>query len=686
MSEDINIQKLSYLTCPVHQKRVQFLCAVEKCGKSLICGECLVTDKFHVNEHLDGFCSTDDYKSKIIFGVFQKFEECITKLENQETTIANNIAEISEDFTQQINQIQTRVFAVLADHFSALKERIRGLVELKFANYLSSLGEMKEEVRLTREHSHEFLAKLKSVLDQDKVVLPDIETQIRLFNNKKYFDRALVGRIDTLLTYLAEQARVTPNLEVTKSVFKLEDSKLAAVGNGIVVAVKKALEKGLESQEILEGLQAKPVFAVSRVREQFLRLNDNADFQRLSKLSRINSFELSPHSSVKLNCMVMVDQKYLLTCFNDRVYKVWWINPQRFNSGLKNAIKVETPFVPIYSSEPELHAHFISAAEYIPLSDNRYRLVTADKSGQVRVVDFEFLADKVTSRTFLKGFSGSENKVTELLHISNADILAVGDRQFGVSFFCTKTWTLKTRVEAPESGKLVGLTFANLFSYLSGINERGTLFSWRMEFADTASTQQIKNNAMFEGNSLELRRASNHLKLVFNKGPFNAKLFNVFSTNHKGDNLVFVSDGAVFRVITLYNGETVTSIDGTHYKGISNLFFVVNASTESQLFRLLNIIENEYLHKTSKEVQDNRDQMQAHYKDLLNCYKLVTVSNREFVRLWAIQNLEPRLLDQDEHPGGSYGKFLFKFQNKRGENFLVTAGKNSNKVIIYQLM
>lgn len=685
MSQDINIQKLSYLTCQTHKKRVQFICTVEKCQKSLICGDCLVLDKFHVGEHLDGFCSTDDYKTKIIFGIFQKFEESATKLANQETIIRNNVVEIAENFGQQVNALQAKVFALLADHFKSLKDRIRGLVEQKFENYLKSMRELSEEIRATRENSHEFLEGLKGYLNQENMSMPDIENQIRLFNNKKYFDRALIGRIDTLLNYLAEQAKITPNLEVTKTVFKLDDARFQAIGQELVGVVKGALKKGLESHELIDDLQAKPVYQISRIRDDFLSLNDNSEFQRVAKLNRVNLFEMSPHSSIKLNCMLVVDEKFLVTCFNERQYKVWWINPAKFNSGLRNAIKLENPFVLISESDPEWHRNFVTAAEYLHLNDNHYRIVTGDKDGCLQVTEYEFLNDKVTSRSPIKNFRAAEHKVTELKYLPNCELLAVGDSRFVVSFYNAKNWSLKTLVEAPEPSKMIACAFVNLSTYLCGMSDRGTLFSWRMEYADSAVTAQTRNNTMFEGNALELRRCSNHLKLVFEKGPYNSKLFNLFSTNHKGDNLVFASDGASFRVISMYNGETVAVIDGAHYKGISSLFFVVNTSTESQIYRLLNIIENDYLHKTPAEIQESHDQLQTHYRDLLNCYKMITVSNKEFIRLWAIQGLEPRLLDQDQHPGGAAGKFLFKYQNRKGENFLMTSGRNSNKIIIYQI-
>ena len=219
MSEEINFQKLSCLTCKTHKKRVQFIFTVEKCEKSLTCGDCLVLDKYHVNDHLDGFCSTDDYKGKIIFGIFQKFEESYVKLTNQEDLIKNNVQDIIEDFNQKVNKMQARIFTILNEHFSLLKLKIKSLVEMKFENYLKSLNDLPVEIKITRKNSDEFLDNLKKCLSQESMFIPDIEAQIRLFNNKKYYDGALIGRIDTLLNYLGEQANVTSNLEIIKSFF-----------------------------------------------------------------------------------------------------------------------------------------------------------------------------------------------------------------------------------------------------------------------------------------------------------------------------------------------------------------------------------------------------------------------------------------------------------------------------------
>lgn len=683
--QDINIQKIAYLTCHTHKKRIQFICAVEKCEKSLICADCLVLDKFHINDHLDGFCSTDDYQSKIIFSNFQKFEEGQSKLKNQEDVIRNIICEISQGFDKQINSIQAKVFATLAEYFSTMKEKIKSLIERKFDNYLKSLQDLGEEIRITKNNSEEFLEKLKKILNQESMSVPDIETQIRLFNNKKYYDRALIGRIDTLVAYLNEQANASNTMHIAKSFLNLDDNKLQIVGNDSVSIIKNALKKTFESQNTLENLAAKPIFAISRIKDNFLTLDRNAEFEGTKKLEKISSFEMSEHSSTKLNSVLIIDERYLLTCANERKYKIWSINPSRLNSGLKNAIKAETPFSLIAESESEWHSNFINASDYFILNEETYRIITGDKNGFLSVSDFEFSQDKLLKKKLVSHFQANENKIVNIQNMPNSDSIAIGDNKFIITFWSTKDWKLKFTVRAPDSIKLMNFCFVNLFSYICGINNKGTLFSWKLEYSDTVSTNFVRTNILFEANSLDFRRCNNHLKLVFEKGPFSSKSFNIFATNFKGDNMVFVSDGASLKIITLYNGETITTIEGSHYQGISNLFFVLNLSTESQIYRLLNSIENEYLHKNQKEIAENKTILFSHYRELLNCFKLITVSDKDSIKFWSIRNFEPQLLDQDSHSGGSYGKFLFKYQNKKKENFLITSGKNSNKITIYQI-
>lgn len=158
--------------------------------------------------------------------------------------------------------------------------------------------------------------------------------------------------------------------------------------------------------------------------------------------------------------------------------------------------------------------------------------------------------------------------------------------------------------------------------------------------------------------------------------------FKVFSTNYRGDHLIFVSDGYRLKILNSFNGDLLTEIDGAHYRGISSIYFVVNSSTEGQVYRVLNFIENELNGR-----QEPKPETLSHYfRILLNCFKLITISNKEFIRLWEFKDLKAKLLHQSNHPGGSLsGKSVFHYSNEQQKNFLFTAGKNSNKMILYKL-
>lgn len=130
-----------------------------------------------------------------------------------------------------------------------------------------------------------------------------------------------------------------------------------------------------------------------------------------------------------------------------------------------------------------------------------------------------------------------------------------------------------------------------------------------------------------------------------------------------------------------FNGDLLTEIDGAHYKGISAIYFIINSSTEGQVYRVLNFIENEIHHK-----EPNIKTLTHYFRVLLNCFKLITISNKEFVRLWKFNNLQAKLLHQSNHPGGSLaGKSVFHYGKQGEQNYLLTSGKNSNKMIIYKL-
>lgn len=188
-------------------------------------------------------------------------------------------------------------------------------------------------------------------------------------------------------------------------------------------------------------------------------------------------------------------------------------------------------------------------------------------------------------------------------------------------------------------------------------------------------------NALYGERPTSIATIDSHIKLVFDTDENKKNNFKVFSTNYRGDHLIYVSDGFRLKILNMFNGDLLTEIDGAHYKGISAIYFIINSSTEGQVYRVLNFIENE-LH--SKE--PNPETLKHYFRVLLNCIKLITISNKEFIRLWKFHNLQAKLLHQSNHPGGSLaGKSVFHYGKRKKQDFLLTAGKNSNKLIVYKL-
>lgn len=205
-------------------------------------------------------------------------------------------------------------------------------------------------------------------------------------------------------------------------------------------------------------------------------------------------------------------------------------------------------------------------------------------------------------------------------------------------------------------------------------------FNWR-SYQTGKKTKKTGINALYGEKPHEILDVESHLKLVFSTDENKKNNFKVFSTNYSGDYLIFASDGYRLKVLNSFNGDLLTEIDGAHYKGISAIYFVVNSSTEGQVYRILNFIENEIHSKEPKS------ETLAHYfRVLLNCFKLITISNKEFVRLWKFHDFQAKLMHQSNHPGGSLaGKSVFHYAGLNQKNFLLTAGKNSNKLIVYRL-
>jgi hypothetical protein len=150
MDKMIDFQRLSYLSCNVHSKRIQFFCTAEKCEKILICGECLIEEKEHVRHHLDGFCSVEDYKNKIITNLFKKFDEALLKVENKRDILLNDIEEVSSYFDHEVYKLETQTISLIKNYFQKLKQKLKSLVENKYSNFTKTLNDLHMEIELTR--------------------------------------------------------------------------------------------------------------------------------------------------------------------------------------------------------------------------------------------------------------------------------------------------------------------------------------------------------------------------------------------------------------------------------------------------------------------------------------------------------------------------------------------------------
>ena len=150
MQDSIDFQRLSILSCAQHSKRIQFFCTAEKCEKILICGECLIADKDHVKQHLDGFCSVEDYKNKIITSLFNKFGEAVLKVENKRDSIQNDIQEVNSYFSEEINKAEKETIKLVQKYFSNLKIKMSNEVNKKYQNFLDSLDDLYHELLITK--------------------------------------------------------------------------------------------------------------------------------------------------------------------------------------------------------------------------------------------------------------------------------------------------------------------------------------------------------------------------------------------------------------------------------------------------------------------------------------------------------------------------------------------------------
>ena len=680
MDSDLSYQKLANLTCSIHNKRIQLFCTADSCEKTFICADCLVIDKAHVAIHLDGFCSTEDYRNKVVTNLFQRFTEALSKVTNLQGEINNSVEELATSLQKEVSMVQDRTVGMIVDFFDSLKVKMSGLARQKYHNFEKSLEELRAELEKTRENSIEFLENLRQVLSENSSN-NQIAEQIRFFNDKRHFDRSLLGRVENITNFINENAKINQTRNSAQHIFKINGVAFEALSNEIATKTKEFLDNAMEDNNLIKDIIAKPPFSINRLSLSYLTIPEISKFNDVQHLERLNAFDMTSHPSVRILATLLVENKYIFLGSSDQKYRGYFINSAKMSKNLKSMIKGESPFTCIIETEQGFHSGYVTALESVKVAPGIFIIVSGDATGACKVMEYELNNDRLIRQKHIITLQPMEFKVIQISYLPNIDYISVGDAKSTIGFWDIEDWKLKDVVRTEEETNMVNYAFASNFSYLCLITDEGDLTIWKIKYTQRKEGGQNKLHTLFDTQNVEIASIQKHISLIFSQDKINRKTFNIFTTNYRGDHMLFISDGFCIKVVSAHDGWTVSQVDGAHYKGISSMFFIVNTSTEGQIYSNLNMIDNGLLSGPNTSSQD----VGEFFGNLLDCYKLVTLSSKEHIRLWKFKDFEAKLLDQDIHPGGGVGRLIFNFQNNKGDNFLITSGNTSNKIIIYAL-
>lgn len=235
--------------------------------------------------------------------------------------------------------------------------------------------------------------------------------QLGFFNNKKYFDRSLLGRVENVINFISDHTSHISYSDLTKRHFALSHESFEAINTKITQGVKELVNELLRDNELVSEITSKPTLTVNRLADENLTINDNEKFQDFTTFDRVGAFEMTKHSSIKLNSTLLIDKKYLVVSTNEKRYKIWHLIDEKFSVGMKNLISNDSPFELVHESDEKLHKSFVTALEYIRLHYEHYWVVSGDALGNALVCMYEFSNGRKVDMKVVKAFEANDNKI-----------------------------------------------------------------------------------------------------------------------------------------------------------------------------------------------------------------------------------------------------------------------------------
>ena len=148
--------------------------------------------------------------------------------------------------------------------------------------------------------------KLKEFLSKAEVSNDKLAEQLGFFNNKKYFDRSLLGRVENVINFINDNTTHMSYSELTKRHFKISSESFDVISSKITDGVSTLVQELLVKNELVSEIMSKPSLAINRLAHHNLTINDNQLFKAFKRFEKVGAFNMTKHSTIKINSILLI--------------------------------------------------------------------------------------------------------------------------------------------------------------------------------------------------------------------------------------------------------------------------------------------------------------------------------------------------------------------------------------------
>lgn len=673
------------------------------------------------------------------------FQSCFVSAEEQryvyQKDLAKEISETNNTANGQIRHIENcfleqsiamesdmkRIENYLVEFIKKLVERYKEGIraKLKEANEvnLKPMFDLRGRITEMQTEGVDLIKTLTGSLFPNTVLNEEKKVQIQQDLNKvqKYYED--IKRIKNIAINFSFDQLVV-NWGLTENDLK---QALSTTRNDI----HDSFEKTFSNMDFINSVIARPEKLVSGMEEsESLQVYRATEYKALteSKIKPIGAYELSKHTSHHIHSSCLLNENVIITGHSDCTFKIWGLNTDFFNSKaitskkntLQKSHKLEDlkerklPFKILFTSNNSYHKHYVTAiCAYERSYDLKTLLITGDGIGnfQCCYINYEKPSRRVMNVIeFFKVDNAHTRLITHIERYKLTDIIFFASQDCTVS-----AWNITKKIMLIKFGQhenaVQGFQFIHNYNMIATYSNE-ELKMWTIEDPKRGESEQgigaRKEVSQYDSNTVQPETSKEDtLSVTLEKEialfsdqaqPIISYYQKCFSTNFSHDYLLFVTSGADIKVLNVLSGEYVGEIEGAHFKGTLNFGLICDESSSSSLKEtqakikskveehdLVNFYKNPnaVLHEEFSNSDD--DPLFDEFVELLNSYLLVSVSNKEKIKLWKFEDGTSKNVSTENSMGGICDNMIHFVKYKNKGLVMIVTGQTSNKAELFQI-